>query len=339
MLPPPSREVDAVTEQKDVIRKGKISVDIEPSPSQDEGSVGKSDDKTAAGGGAPAMQAQSMVIKKKDKSEEGGAHGTNKKQYCSRNDFEFHDCDSFYDESDREEDEKALPKNSMDALEKKKQLLEKEAQRLQAQMEVEAQKRALGANADQEVKPNKRFKNFNDLFSSLTRSKNVSTVNPIVNCCITYNSKSAITVTKKDDREYWVKQHSLETYIDTFEEKVGNGKTSYIKLKEVEQNAKGTKFAIAYLDDGRFRIRIFGENNRNPEDIKGWELDVNEKLNMNNHTMPINDFPDPFISCVFVSDNLLFVNLFHNATLTHHHFFYSFEDHDEDGKPLKALRN
>ena len=127
VLPPPSREVDAVTEQKDVIRKGKISVDIEPSPSQDEGSVGKSDDKTAAGGGAPAMQAQSMVIKKKDKSEEGGAHGTNKKQYCSRNDFEFHDCDSFYDESDREEDEKALPKNSMDALEKKKQLLEKEA--------------------------------------------------------------------------------------------------------------------------------------------------------------------------------------------------------------------
>lgn len=206
-------------------------------------------------------------------------------------------------------------------------------------MEVEAQKRALGANADQEVKPNKRFKNFNDLFSSLTRSKNVSTVNPIVNCCITYNSKSAITVTKKDDREYWVKQHSLETFIDTFEEKIGNGTTSYIKCKEVEQNAKGTKFAVSYLDDGKFRIRIFGETNREPKDIEGWELDINKELNMNNHTMPINDFPDPFISCVFIDDNLLFVNLFHNATLTHYHFFYSFEDHDEKGDLLPALRN
>lgn len=126
-LPPPDREVDAVTEQKDIIRKGKISVDIEPSPSQ-EGSVAKSDDKTAAGKGAsaPAMQAQSMQIKKKDEKE-GGAHGTNRKQYDSRNDFEFHDCDSFYDESDREVDDNAFPKNSMDALEKKKQLLEKEA--------------------------------------------------------------------------------------------------------------------------------------------------------------------------------------------------------------------
>ena len=43
-------------------------------------------------------------------------------------------------------------------------------------MTVEKQKEALGANADHDVKPNKRFKNFNDLFSGLTKSKNISTV-------------------------------------------------------------------------------------------------------------------------------------------------------------------
>ena len=193
-------------------------------------------------------------------------------------------------------------------------------------MEVEAQKKALGANSDSEVKPNKRFRNFNDLFSGLTKSMNVSTVYPIVNCCISYNSRSACTVTKKGDREYWIKQHSLETYIDTFEEKVGGHHDSYIKLKEIEQNDAGTKFAIAYMDDGRFRIRIFGEENREPEEIAHSELDINARLGLNNHTMPINDFPDPFISCCFINDNLLFVNLFHNATLTHHHFFYKFSD-------------
>jgi len=42
-------------------------------------------------------------------------------------------------------------------------------------MEVERQKQALGANADSDVKPNKRFKNYNDLFSGLTKSKNITT--------------------------------------------------------------------------------------------------------------------------------------------------------------------
>ena len=84
------------------------------------------------------------------------------------------------------------------------------------------------------MKPNKRFKNFNDAFSGLTKSKNVVTAYPIVSCIITYNSKSAITVTCKSDREYIVNQYSLETYAKTFEEHFGGKDDSYIKLKEVE---------------------------------------------------------------------------------------------------------
>jgi hypothetical protein len=41
--------------------------------------------------------------------------------------------------------------------------------------------------------------------------------------------------------------------------------------------------------------------------------------------MPIDNFPDPFINCCFITDKLLFVNLFHNASLNHHHFFYNIE--------------
>ena len=63
-------------------------------------------------------------------------------------------------------------------------------------IEVEKQKIALGANSDTEIKPNKRFKNYNDIFSGLTKSKNVVTLYPIVSVIITYNSVSAITVTK-----------------------------------------------------------------------------------------------------------------------------------------------
>jgi hypothetical protein len=58
----------------------------------------------------------------------------------------------------------------MPFLKKNQALLKKELDRNTAMMEVEAQKAALGANSDQDVKPNKRFKNFNDLFSGMTKS-------------------------------------------------------------------------------------------------------------------------------------------------------------------------
>jgi len=52
---------------------------------------------------------------------------------------------------------------------------------------------------------------------------------------MTYNSRSAITVTKKDDREYIIHQFSLENYEMTFEEVLGGIEdVSYIKISEIE---------------------------------------------------------------------------------------------------------
>lgn len=192
-------------------------------------------------------------------------------------------------------------------------------------VEVEQQKIALGANSDQDVKPNKRFKNFNDVFSGLTRSKNVVTDYPIINCSITYDSQSAITVMKSSDREYWIKQYSLETFVVSMEEQFGGLPTSYIKLREVEQSNCGKHFAVVYLDDGIFKLRTFSTTTRTKDEIEKNEFNINERLELSNHTMPIDNFPDPFISCVFVNDKWLFVNLFHNASLTHHHFFFDIE--------------
>lgn len=69
-----------------------------------------------------------------------------------------------------------------------------------------------------------------------------------------------------------------------------------------------------------------GGDKRTPEEIKENELDINKELGLDNHTMPINNFPDPFIDCTFVNDKLLFINLFHNKKIEHHHFFYYFEE-------------
>jgi hypothetical protein len=78
-----------------------------------------------------------------------------------------------------------------------------------------------------------------------------------VTVSISYDSTRAITITKKDDKEFWVKMYDLETYEQTFEEKIGGLPNSYIRTKEVEQNATGKKYALVYIDDGNFKMRVF----------------------------------------------------------------------------------
>jgi hypothetical protein len=102
---------------------------------------------------------------------------------------------------------------------------------------------------------------------------------------ITYDSTKVIAVTKKDDQEYYVRQYDLESYEMTFSEKIGGGQEQYIKLKEVEQNSSGKKYAIVYNDDGNFYLRTFGKVNRTDEEIEKDELDINKLLGLNNHTM------------------------------------------------------
>lgn len=83
-------------------------------------------------------------------------------------------------------------------------------------------------------KPNARFKNYSGVFKNLIKNTNVATMYPIVNMSLSFDSTKAITVTKKSDRECYIKMYDLETYEMTFEEKIGGEKGDYIKIKEVE---------------------------------------------------------------------------------------------------------
>lgn len=74
------------------------------------------------------------------------------------------------------------------------------------------------ADEVEEHTPNSQFKAYKDYFSNLTKHKQVPTLYPIVTCMISYDSTRSITVTKKDDREYWVRMYDLESYEKTFDE-------------------------------------------------------------------------------------------------------------------------
>ena len=146
----------------------------------------------------------------------------------------------------------------------------------------------------------------------MLKHKQVPTLYPIVSCIISYDSTRAILVSKKDDREFWVRMYDLESYEKTFEEMIGGKEDSYIRAKEVEQNSAGQKYAIVFIDDGKFFLRVFTKEPRTPEECERQDFDINNALGLDNYTMPIQGFPDPFITCSFITDDRIAVQLFYN---------------------------
>jgi len=104
-------------------------------------------------------------------------------------------------------------------------------------------------------------------------------------------------------------------------------------MKEIAQNAEGNKYAMAYFDDGRFLLRTFARTDRTEEEIAKNEVCFNDLLGLDANTMPVQNFPDPFITVCFINDNLLFVQLVYSPTCTHHHLFWDIEKHAIVGKP------
>ena len=123
-----------------------------------------------------------------------------------------------------------------------------------------------------------RFKNYKDIFTQLIKYKSVPTKYPLVSMIISYDSTRAITVTKASEHESIIKMYCLKDYSIKFEEHVGGKEEQFIKIKEVEQNAAGNLFACTYMDDGKFRMRVFGKENRSEEEIEKTEVKISEML-------------------------------------------------------------
>jgi len=66
-----------------------------------------------------------------------------------------------------------------------------------------------------------RFAYYKDIFTNLLNQSSVITKYPLVTMSISFDSTRAITVTKKDDRESYIKMYDLNTSELTFEEQIG----------------------------------------------------------------------------------------------------------------------
>ena len=133
----------------------------------------------------------------------------------------------------------------------------------------------------------------------------------------------------------------------TFSEKIGGKEEDYIKMKEVEQSADGKTYAICYNNDGRFYMRTFNQFpnlggpdagvERSEADIKASELDINKLVGINDYTMCNQTFPDPFITCTFLTNDTIYIDLFANAELKHIHFIYDIKNQCMVGNKVEQV--
>ena len=194
---------------------------------------------------------------------------------------------------------------------------------------------AINGDSDRKNKPNVFFKNYRQLMNDLVHQNNIKTLYSIVNMGISNDSKAAFTVTKKNDREYYVKMYDIEKKDLIFEEVIGGKPDSYIKAKDIEQNEEGTKFALCFFDDGKFRVRYFDKSKmtRTDDEIQKSQIDVNSLLKLDNWIMVIDDFSEPFMNCCFLDDERLYVCLFYTVSRTHYHFIWNMKSHSMVGQP------
>ena len=91
-----------------------------------------------------------------------------------------------------------------------------------------------------------------------------------------------------------------------------------------------------YFDDGKFKLRTFGKENRSEDEIQANEVSINELIDIDDFTMPNEELSDPFINCCFISDEKIYVALYHGYSMTHYHFVWNLKTKSmEDVVPFK----
>lgn len=99
-------------------------------------------------------------------------------------------------------------------------------------------------------------------------------------------------------------------------------------MKEIEQTDDGNILAIAYQDDGDFRVVLIQSDG-----IALEEVQVSKILHLDRRSKPIEGFWEPLITCAFIpvsaqntKEMNLMICVYHRFERKQYHFIYSLKD-------------
>jgi hypothetical protein len=197
------------------------------------------------------------------------------------------------------------------------------------------------ASSQTEVfKPNYAFADYRREFEDLIEKKSVRTEGTIVTLIQNHRSTRLLGILKIDDQLCYVKQWDVKGNL-LFAKEYGGKPESFLKMISISQTDAGDLFCVPYYDNGKFFLSIFNEREET------HEVFLNGELGLDEGTMPNESFQDPYSVCAFTTPTKLFVTVFHQPDLMHHHCFYDLEtrqvtQHISFGGPEKgffSLRN
>ena len=80
---------------------------------------------------------------------------------------------------------------------------------------------------------------------------------PICTLTISNDCNYIILVTKESECYFQIEIYSLITHQKVFVDPIAGDSKYFIRAKDVEQNEKGNKFCVPFIDDGHFYIKTF----------------------------------------------------------------------------------
>lgn len=172
------------------------------------------------------------------------------------------------------------------------------------------------------------FNEHDDLFQTLTKRYQLSTgVMDIMEMAISYDSKQAIAICKESESVFQVNGYSLLNFELLWENKFED--MEFVRMNFIEQNLAGEIFAIAYQDDGVFRVRVIDNKGETLDDLAVTdEINGNRKENgleaMDSGSKPIEGQNEPLITCCFIAEDDMFISVYHRKDKQQHHFTYSY---------------
>jgi len=88
-------------------------------------------------------------------------------------------------------------------------------------------------------------------------------------------------------------------------------------------------------------VRIFDRSKkiRTDDEIAKSEIDINKVLGIDDWTMVIDGFADPFVNTCFITDDKIYICVFHNGheEMKHYHFIWDTKASQICGKPVSVV--
>lgn len=160
------------------------------------------------------------------------------------------------------------------------------------------------AFSDEEEGIRLKFKPYKDIISNLTNMKLLETESDVVSCDMSNDSTRLLVVLKTTDEHFQVKQFCTKKFQCKFSHDL---EADYIKAAKIIQDKHGEMYCLPFLKDGTFHLLIFNKK------TVITDFEINKELELDNQTRPNDNFPYPMMDACFLTNQNLFVNVFHTC--------------------------